>query len=142
MACNSDCRAMMQRLALRIVDLEICLPPLEFQHSRMKSLIAFVANVSGVSADDIKSPVRSRKLVLLRYAIAWAAREHYDLSYPAIGRAMGDRDHTTIRNLHSRAKELQDQDPLFRTNLERIARFITAQKAKSARLHEGFHHAA
>lgn len=65
----------------------------------IRSIIATVAEEHGVSAQDILSSIRNRKIVLARqHAIHEVKARRPGLSLPQIGRAFG-RDHTTV--LHS-----------------------------------------
>ena len=56
----------------------------------------------GVRSDDVRGECRRREVVLARAWIAAELRADYGLSYPAIGRVLGGRHHTTIMNLLGR----------------------------------------
>ncbi len=55
-----------------------------------------VCDVTGLSLEDIEGHVRRRPYVEARQAAMYLAREHTDLSYPAIAQQLGGRDHTTV----------------------------------------------
>lgn len=55
-----------------------------------------VAQAYGITAQDIEAACRDRKFAWPRQIAAYLCREMTDHSYPEIGRAFGDRDHTTI----------------------------------------------
>lgn len=49
-----------------------------------------------VDIREVNGPYRNDHIVLARQAIAYWSRRQTQLSYPEIGRRLGDRDHTTI----------------------------------------------
>ena len=55
-----------------------------------------VARAHGLETGDLESQLRIRKYAQPRQLAAYLCRELTDHSYPEIGRAFGDRDHTTI----------------------------------------------
>jgi len=57
---------------------------------------AAVAAHFDVSVEDILGPDRPKTIVLARHAAWWAAQELTLRSSVEIGRAYGDRDHTTV----------------------------------------------
>lgn len=82
------------------------------RHARMRrEIIANVAAQHGVTPADIIGSSRLRTIVRARQdAIAAVASAYPHLSAPALGRAFGDRDHTTI--LHAlRARLGPDYPP-------------------------------
>lgn len=54
------------------------------------------AKAHGVKWNDMISHRRDQKFVIARHHAWWEMREHTTLSYPAIGRIFGGRDHSTI----------------------------------------------
>ena len=50
----------------------------------------------GFSLEDIRGKSRRRPLVAARQVAMYVMRELTDLSYPAIAREFGGRDHTTV----------------------------------------------
>lgn len=76
-------------------------------------LIAAASLHFGVSAVDIVGSRRFAVLIPPRAAVAYVLRERDGLSYPRIGRALGNRDHTTALHLvKNLCPELMD-DPDF-----------------------------
>jgi chromosomal replication initiator protein len=59
-------------------------------------IIGTVVEQLGVSRMNIMSQRRDARFVEARWVAMWLAREMTPLSYPEIGRALGDRDHTTV----------------------------------------------
>jgi chromosomal replication initiator protein len=50
----------------------------------------------GFTVEDLKGKSRRRPLVTARQVAMYVVRELTDLSYPAIARDFGGRDHTTV----------------------------------------------
>lgn len=75
-----------------------------------RKVIAQVADQFALSPSDIIGQGRSRDLIMARFAAVYAvAIARPDLSLPAIGRAFGGRDHTTI--LHALRSVKRDGVP-------------------------------
>jgi chromosomal replication initiator protein len=81
-----------------------------------EELLADIAAILKFSVDDLKGRSRQRPLVTARQIAMYVFRELTDLSYPAIARLFGGRDHTTvihanekIQRLMSERKQIYDQ---------------------------------
>jgi chromosomal replication initiator protein len=79
-------------------------------------LLADIATILKFSVEDLKGRSRQRPLVTARQIAMYVFRELTDLSYPAIARLFGGRDHTTvihanekIQRLMSERKQIYDQ---------------------------------
>lgn len=62
----------------------------------MRQIIRQVAEKHGIMATDIVSARRNRTLVLARHEAMWRCKAETTFSLPQIGRAFGNRDHTTV----------------------------------------------
>lgn len=62
-------------------------------------LVLVRAAEAGLRASDIRGPCRLHRVVRVRAWIAAELRSTFGLSYPAIGRVLGGRHHTTIMYL-------------------------------------------
>ncbi|NNN19548.1 MAG: chromosomal replication initiator protein DnaA [Acidimicrobiaceae bacterium] len=65
----------------------------------VSSILSTTASTFGFGVDELKGVSRKRPLVVARQVAMYVVRELTDLSYPAIGKAFGDKDHTTV--MHS-----------------------------------------
>ncbi len=79
-------------------------------------LLADIATILRFPVEDLKGRSRQRPLVTARQIAMYVFRELTDLSYPAIARLFGGRDHTTvihanekIQRLMSERKQIYDQ---------------------------------
>jgi chromosomal replication initiator protein len=71
-----------------------------------KVVIEATADLYGLTVDELCGKSRSRPLVTARQVAMYVLREMTDFSYPAIGRAFGDRDHTTVMHAVSKIADL------------------------------------
>lgn len=71
-----------------------------------ETFIAQVCNRQKITLVELKGKSRKADLVLVRHFIAYSLRNHYKLSFPAIGKLLGGRDHTTIMHACSRIAEM------------------------------------
>ena len=100
-----------------------------FQTSPVRAAtIADAMNVScehyRVTIDQLKSKRRTQDLVLARQVAMYLAREKVGVSLNQIGRAFGNRDHTTVLHACHKIKGLIDEDPRFRGTIKDLfARF-------------------
>jgi chromosomal replication initiator protein len=81
-----------------------------------EELLADIAVILKFPVEDLKGRSRQRPLVTARQIAMYVFRELTDLSYPAIARLFGGRDHTTvihanekIQRLMSERKQIYDQ---------------------------------
>ena len=96
--------------------------PLEF-------IQAAVAWEFGIPLDKMLGPSRESQVVLARQTAMWFVRERLKLSYAEIGRAFGERDHTTaIHSIMRHEELLTSESPetahsaAFRNLQEKIAK--------------------
>jgi len=76
--------------------LEDLLPSAIPKHRTDDELLAEIARLLGHSVDALRGKSRQRPLVAARQEAMYVFRELTDLSYPAIARLFGGRDHTTV----------------------------------------------
>ena len=66
------------------------------KHRTDQELLEEIAKLLGFSVDALRGKSRQRPLVAARQEAMYVFRELTDLSYPAIARLFGGRDHTTV----------------------------------------------
>ena len=91
-----------------------------------KVVIDATADMFGISVDELCGKSRSRPLVTARQVAMYVLREMTDFSYPAIGRAFGDRDHTTVMHAVSKISDLMRER---RTIYEQVTELMHRIKA-------------
>ena len=97
----------------------------------IQDISAAVADYYGVSVDDIVGPGRSRKVARPRQLVMYLAREETDSSLPQIGKALGNRDHTTIMYGCGKVEDMIETNP----SLRREVLEIKAQLFQRATVH-------
>lgn len=63
---------------------------------KCRQIIAAVAFIHGLSVADLSGPSRHRSIAWPRQQAMWLCRAKPGVSLTAIGRFLGDRDHTTV----------------------------------------------
>jgi chromosomal replication initiator protein len=75
----------------------------------VKEIMAITAETFGVSLDELKGPSRRRPLVNARQICMYVIRELIpEMSFPAIAREFGDRDHTTVMHAVKKIEGLME----------------------------------
>lgn len=98
--------------------------PIDLAHGGVTEIARFVSFHTGQAAREILGDVRTGAVCRARYAVYWAAVRVLGWSMARTGRAIGDRDHTTIREGLRRAEELLDRDPAFRLLCQKITGYF------------------
>ncbi len=91
-----------------------------------EQLLAEICDFLGVSVDAIKGRSRQRPIVTARQTAMYVFRELTDLSYPAIARLFGGRDHTTVIHAVEKTQHvMKDRKQVFDQVTELIRLFKT-----------------
>lgn len=95
---------------------------------KMAEIKAVVARHNGLTVADLESACRKRTMAWPRQIAAYLCREMTQCSYPEIGRAFGDRDHTTIlfsfrkiARLRADSAELEATLEAYRIDIRSVA---------------------
>lgn len=78
-------------------------------HLRARHILLAVANHYDVGIEQLRGDSRRRKIVWPRFVACWLMHEMLGYSTIKIGRALGDRDHTTVMNALNRVEDLIDK---------------------------------
>jgi chromosomal replication initiator protein len=89
------------------------------------SIIKAVASYYGVKASDIKSGDRHKSIVTPRAVAMYLARQHTSASYPDLGRAFGNKHHTTVISAVEKIAERIKDDPTLRGEIHAIESTLT-----------------
>jgi len=86
----------------------------------IRHIIRVVSVLSGISIAELMSERRARHIARPRQVIMYLAKIHLGLSLPKIGRAIGNRDHTTVMHAHRKIDRLlRVGDPELQAFVER-----------------------
>lgn len=83
-------------------------------------IIDTVARGFGVDPKEILSKKRNREIAVPRQVAIYICRELTELSYPAIGREFGGRDHTTVMHSCEKVSEQMQTDFAFKKRVEEL----------------------
>lgn len=91
-----------------------------------------VASRYNLKRHEIESSSRKKEITQARHIAIFLAREMTNHSFPAIGRAFGDRDHSTIMHSYMKVKAMLEETPLLSAEINEIqenlaARYSTVQ---------------
>jgi chromosomal replication initiator protein len=89
-------------------------------HHALKQILAVTARYFGVTQAALTGPSRRTSLVAARNIVVHLARRLTDLSYADIGRALGNRDHTTIMHADRRLAEQLATDPHTQQTIDEL----------------------
>ena len=76
----------------------------------VQSIQESVAQAYGITVDELVSGGRSARIAWPRQVAMYLCREHTSQSLPAIGRAFGGRDHSTVMYANRKAAERLARD--------------------------------
>jgi chromosomal replication initiator protein len=93
----------------------------------LNKVLQMVAEYYGLTEDDLVGRSRVARVAEPRQVAMLLMREETDASYPAIGAAIGGRDHTTILHGCEKISRLLDQDPKLRRDTMQIRESLYAQ---------------
>ncbi len=79
-----------------------------------------------IEHSDMLSKARHRSVSRARHIAMFLCRQRLKCSYPEIGRAFANRDHTTVMSAVRKVESLRAKDPTFRAHLDEIERRLTS----------------
>jgi chromosomal replication initiator protein len=87
-------------------------------------VIDVVATYYGLRSKDVIGPSRQRQVTRARQVAMYLVRRHLARSLPEIGRAFGDRDHTTVLASVNKIGSLKESDAGIQAVLARLAQSL------------------
>ncbi|MFA6251263.1 MAG: chromosomal replication initiator protein DnaA [Candidatus Paceibacterota bacterium] len=86
----------------------------------IKDIVQIVADQYGIPEEVIYEKTRRKEIVRARQVAMYLLREDFNVSYPLIGKKLGDRDHTTVIHSHLKIKSDLKTDPSLLQEIEKI----------------------
>lgn len=86
----------------------------------LEEIQKMVADHFKIKMTDLKSSSRAKQIVVPRQISMYLIKKHLDKPYVEIGRAFGDRDHTTVMNAIERVENLQAKDLEIKNDLDEL----------------------
>jgi chromosomal replication initiator protein len=71
---------------------------------------------------DLTSKDRHKSIAFARHVAMYLCKQRLKCSFPEIGRAFGNRDHTTVMSAVRKIEAQRDSDPQVRAHLETLER--------------------
>ena len=85
-----------------------------------EAVVQAVADFYSLAIEDLKGPNRSQKVVRPRHIAMYLARQETEASLPQIGKALGDRDHTTVLHGANKISDEIERDETLRREIVTI----------------------
>ena len=76
---------------------------------------------------DLVSKDRHKSVAFARHVAMYLCKQRLKVSFPEIGRAFGNRDHTTVMSAVRKIEAQRDSDPQVRAHLEALERRLAEQ---------------
>jgi len=111
-------------LAFAADTLEAILPDNSARSVNAPMIISAIAEHYNVTVADLQSKKRSKEYALPRQIAMYLIREMTNLSTTAIGKELGDRDHTTVMHGCDKIAEAIQNDATFRRSLDELKESI------------------
>ena len=113
----------------------------EFVSNELRQVVAITTDIESV--EDIQRAVcrhfrmtnaellskdRHKSVAFARQVAMYLCRQRLNRSYPELGRAFGNRDHTTVMSAVTRVNTLRKKDPQVQAHLDAIERHLAASE--------------
>lgn len=89
----------------------------------ISKIVEIVCNKFHVDEEYLKSKVKTKELLYLRYAIVFIARSKFNMTYTSIAKAL-KRDHSSIINAYNKARKMILKDTNFKKIVEKIEKSL------------------
>jgi chromosomal replication initiator protein len=93
-----------------------------------KLIMQVVAKFFNIKVSDITSEKKSNSIVYPRQIAMYLSREIANLSFPAIGRDFGGRDHSTVLHAYGKIKEEYDKNEEVKNVIEEIKKSLNIEE--------------
>jgi len=90
------------------------------KHFALEEIIKIIAGFYTMDPQKIYDKIRKKEIVYVRQMTMYILREYFNISYPAIGKEIGGRDHTTVIHSYEKVKEMMKDDPNITQEIEQI----------------------
>lgn len=90
------------------------------KHLALEEIVKIIAGFYSMDPEQIYQKTRKKEIVNIRQIIMYILREYFNISYPAIGKEIGGRDHTTVIHSYEKVKEKLKNDPSLVQEIEQL----------------------
>ncbi len=88
-------------------------------------IFSAVVKKYGVSREEIVGQKRTKNIMPSRHISIYLIREITEMSFPNIGKLIGDRDHATMISSHEWVKKKLIREPIFAADIDALRKEIT-----------------
>ncbi len=90
------------------------------KHLSTEEIIRAVAGFYKTPVEQIYEKTRKKEIVSVRQIVMYILREYFNVSYPAIGKEIGGRDHTTVMHSYEKIKDRLQEEPNLQKEIEQL----------------------
>ncbi len=90
------------------------------KHLALDEIIKIIAGFYSIDPEKIYEKTRKKEIVYIRQITMYILREFFNVSYPAIGKEIGGRDHTTVIHSYEKVLERLKEDPSLMQEIEQL----------------------
>jgi chromosomal replication initiator protein len=101
---------------------EIAQTPSRAQTTSVEDIQRAVCHHFHLRSNDLTSKDRHKSVAFARHVAMYLCKQRLKCSFPEIGRAFGNRDHTTVMSAVRKIEAQRDSDPHVRAHLEALER--------------------
>ena len=90
------------------------------KHLALGEIIKIISGFYTINPEQIYEKIRKKEIVYVRQIIMYILREYFNISYPAIGKEIGGRDHTTVIHSYEKITKNLKDDPNLNKEIEQL----------------------
>lgn len=90
------------------------------KHLAIEEIVKIVSGFYNTETEKIYEKTRKKEIVYVRQIVMYILREFFSISYPAIGKEIGGRDHTTVIHSYERVTSNLKEDPNLAKEIEQL----------------------
>jgi chromosomal replication initiator protein len=109
-------------LAFARAEISAAAPSLRAQTMSVEDIQRAVCHHFHLRSIDLTSKDRHKSVAFARHVAMYLCKQRLKCSFPEIGRAFGNRDHTTVMSAVRKIEAQRDTDPQVRAHLEALER--------------------
>jgi chromosomal replication initiator protein len=101
--------------------------PIKADSSSVEDIQRAVCSHFSFSNAELLSKDRHKSVAFARQVAMYLCRQRLKCSFPELGRAFGNRDHTTVMSACRRVESLRKQDPQVDAHLQAIEHKLASE---------------
>jgi len=109
-------------LAFARAEISAASPSLRAQTMSVEDIQRAVCHHFHLRSIDLTSKDRHKSIAFARHVAMYLCKQRLKCSFPEIGRAFGNRDHTTVMSAVRKIEAQRDNDPQVRAHIEALER--------------------